>query len=329
MDGYQSEAERLRGLRASRGARTGEHCPDAEQLLRLAAGLLEAQESAALMDHAAGCDACGTLLKIAVEDLQSVEIPAEAAGAMSEAFQTRMVSELRRQSRQDSTPTPIWLRRRVWAPVGIAAGVVLLVLAGKGTGLFGPSPERLVARAYEVNRIWPIRFPGASYTPVKSVERSASVGGTPLAEADAVVSKGLDAHPKDPHWLQLRSEVDFLRRRYDAAIADLQPFAEGSYISIDVWVNLGIAHLARGMADSEPADSEKAVEYFSRALDADARNPIALFNRALALETIFLWDRAEQDWKTYLEVDSASGWAAEARDHLNQVTQKKKSGSAN
>jgi len=326
MEQYRIETERLRGIASGRGARTGEQCPDSEQFLKLAAGVLAEAESADVMDHAAGCDACGTLLKIAVEDLHNVEIPVEAEAAMGEPFRIRIASELRRRSLKEATPTPIFLRRRLWIGVGIAAGVALFVLAGVGP--FGTEPEQLVARSYEANRAWPMRFPGASYAPLNLAGKSAGPGDTLLAEVDKAISKGFDAQPRDPRWLQLRSEVDFLRGRYDTAIAALEPLSEGSYISAGIWINLGIFHLARGMAGGAPgdagkADAGKAIEYFNRTLDAEARNAIALFNRALAFEMLNLWDRAEQDWKSYLEVDSAGGWADEARDRLRQAALKR------
>src|ERR1051326_5236202 len=156
-EGYQMQSERLQGLRGSKGARTGEHCPADEQLLRLAAGLLEEPEATSVMDHAVGCDACGTLFKIAVEDLQTEAIPEEAAGALGEPFRIRVAEALQRQRRKETSPISILTNPRVWAGAGIAAGIAVLMLAGSSR-ILGPSPEQLVARAYEANRIWPIRF---------------------------------------------------------------------------------------------------------------------------------------------------------------------------
>ena len=50
-----------------------------------------------------------------------------------------------------------------------------------------------------------------------------------------------------------------------------------------------------------------------------AKNPRhadALFNRALALESLGQKDAARAAWESYLQVDATSAWADEARQHL-------------
>ena len=91
-------------------------------------------------------------------------------------------------------------------------------------------------------------------------------------------------------------------------------------------MDLGMVYLARGLADANPSDYESAVEYLSQGLRKDPNNPVGLFNRALALEALFLWDRAEQDWNNYLRIDGSSGWAREAKEHLDLVRKKKTGG---
>ena len=47
-------------------------------------------------------------------------------------------------------------------------------------------------------------------------------------------------------------------------------------------------------------------------------------NRALALQNLYLYEEATADWNAYLEIDSESGWADEARDHLRRLAEKKR-----
>ena len=331
MESYRIQMERLGGLRTVAGARTSEGCPPADRLMALAAGLGEGSEMDRLVEHAATCDACGTLLRIAVEDLHSEEIPPAAEPAMAEPFRRRLVAELRQGVDETASVTTLRTmnRRLVWAAGAIAATILIFASASAILGVFNYSPEKLVVLAFEANRTWPLRFPGASHSALVSLNRSSTSGNTALAEADAAVSKGLDANPKDLRWLRLGSQMNFLRRRYDAAIAGLGSLASGGATSAELAVDLGIYHLARGIADSQPADVEKSVEYFSGALRLEPRNPVALFNRATAFERLFLWDAAAQDWKAYLETDASGGWAEEARERLRQVGQKKTRGVTN
>jgi CHAT domain-containing protein len=66
----------------------------------------------------------------------------------------------------------------------------------------------------------------------------------------------------------------------------------------------------------------KAAEHLSTALVTDPKLPEAWFNRALCYERMNLFLQAESDWKQYLTLDSDSGWAAEAREHLNGLRER-------
>ncbi len=82
--------------------------------------------------------------------------------------------------------------------------------------------------------------------------------------------------------------------------------------------------LERGKAE-QSRDSGKAAEYFGqslehleRALKADASLPEALFNRALVYQHMGL-PQARDAWRAYLERDSTSPWADEARRNLKSL----------
>jgi CHAT domain-containing protein len=63
----------------------------------------------------------------------------------------------------------------------------------------------------------------------------------------------------------------------------------------------------------------KAAEHLSNVVEIDPKLPEAWFNRALCYEQMNLFLQAESDWKKYLTLDSDSPWAAEAREHLNEL----------
>jgi tetratricopeptide (TPR) repeat protein len=240
-----------------------------------------------------------------------------------------MAAQMRRQSRSEQEPA----RRRWYALAqpqwAVAVAVIaLLALAVQWAGLLVPSPTRLLARAFASNRTLPIRFPDAQYAPLVAVTRTAQSTSIDLAEAEAMIGRGLARSASSAKWLQLRGRLDILRYRYDSAIAELRPLADSPSPSAAVCADLGIAYWARGAAGKTPADFGEAVKYLSQAIGLAPNSPVTLFNRAVALESLYMWDRAEEDWKAYLGVDSTSGWAAEARNHLRQIQEKKTSGAS-
>jgi CHAT domain-containing protein/tetratricopeptide (TPR) repeat protein len=83
--------------------------------------------------------------------------------------------------------------------------------------------------------------------------------------------------------------------------------------------DLAAAYLVRAAQADEPADIPKALEMAERAIALKDAPPEAWFNRALALERLHLVDAARKAWGVYLERDSTSGWADEARQHLEAL----------
>ena len=79
--------------------------------------------------------------------------------------------------------------------------------------------------------------------------------------------------------------------------------------------DLAAAYLARAKGLDRPDDLPKALAAAERALGREDRLE-ARFNRALALQSLYLEDQARQAWDEYLSRDSASDWAEDARRHL-------------
>jgi len=89
--------------------------------------------------------------------------------------------------------------------------------------------------------------------------------------------------------------------------------------------DLSAAYLARAAQADEPADIPKALEAAERAIALKDAPEEAWFNRALALERLYLVDAARKAWEDYLQRDSASGWAEEARQHLEALPKERQS----
>lgn len=83
--------------------------------------------------------------------------------------------------------------------------------------------------------------------------------------------------------------------------------------------DLGTLYFVRSRkADPLPLLS-KAIDYYSSAIELEPGLVEAWFNRALSREEMALYTEAEADWEHYLQLDSGSPWADEARDHLKKL----------
>src|SRR5262249_1720652 len=88
--------------------------------------------------------------------------------------------------------------------------------------------------------------------------------------------------------------------------------------------DLAVALMEREKAKGRTAggDFADALEHLRRAIELDGSLLEALFNLALCHQYQGLWRTAKEDWKRYLEKDSQSPWAEEARKNLEKVSEK-------
>ena len=100
------------------------------------------------------------------------------------------------------------------------------------------------------------------------------------------------------------------------AVDRLGRVAEQSPNDVRVWSDLAAARYAATVELQRPSLLPEALAAADRALRIDPKSAEALFNRALILEHLGLTGQARNAWLRYLEVDSGSSWATEARAHL-------------
>ena len=86
-----------------------------------------------------------------------------------------------------------------------------------------------------------------------------------------------------------------------------------------LWSDLSAIYLVRAMERDDPRDLLRAYGAASRALEKDESLLEPRFNKALALEHLFLPEAARIAWKEYLDYDGTSGWAEEARRRLREA----------
>ncbi|HET6233074.1 MAG TPA: hypothetical protein VFE05_23555, partial [Longimicrobiaceae bacterium] len=99
----------------------------------------------------------------------------------------------------------------------------------------------------------------------------------------------------------------------DDAIALLSRASTLTHRSVPVLVDLAGTHLVRAERTQNPRDLAQALEYAVEALETEPKNRAALFDAALALQSITIDGQAAKAWDRYLAVDSTSPWANDAR----------------
>ncbi|HXC43368.1 MAG TPA: CHAT domain-containing protein [Candidatus Dormibacteraeota bacterium] len=301
--------------------------------LEVAAGLLPEAKTRELMKHAAQCGHCGPLLKKAAEVLVDEATPGEEAllASLQSArpeWRENMVATLR-DSARDRQQKPSWWRASfAWpAPAYAFAGIVAVaVIAWVGVrALHSPSVEQLLAQAYSEHRTLEVRIPGAKYAPVQAqrgTERSDFDKPQSLLKAEDLIGENLRKNPNDPIWLQARARAELLDGNYESAITSLQQALEAQPDSPGLLTDLGSAYFVRAESADRPIDYGNAIESFGKALAKSPDDPIALFNRALACERMFLYTQAVDDWQHYLRIDPQGDWSNDARRRLAALKEK-------
>ena len=125
-------------------------------------------------------------------------------------------------------------------------------------------------------------------------------------------------------------------RQFDRAIDQLNAALSLARRNARTHSDLGAALLEKGKSRSSEGEQGEVVEEFAQSLDhlnkaleLDDSLLEALFNRALLYEQMTLPQRAEDDWRRYLEKDQNSEWADEARQNLRRLEEGRNNTSEN
>ena len=330
----------LRSLIGLRGNGPHSGCPNNIDWTAVAAGLIPAAESGPLLAHAAECGRCGLLLCEAVHDLSDEPTPDEAAllADLKSNSPTWRKATAKKLSRAMLTPHEgrwwNWAFTLTPQLLTISAAVLAFaVLIGWIAYRFplvfshhGPaSAQSLIATAYSEHRKLELRIPGASNAPIR-VERGA--GGSnldkpeALLRAEALIGEGLHKSPDDIALLDAKARADLLDNNYDSAIKSLQRALETESNSAPLKIDIATAYFLRAEKTGRAGDYHTAYENLGQALAADPNNSVALFNRAIVGERIYLYGAAQDDWKKFLEVETDPGWLSEGRHRYDLLLQK-------
>jgi CHAT domain-containing protein/tetratricopeptide (TPR) repeat protein len=331
---------KLTYLRSTGVSPAGPDCPESEKLWDLACGSYSPEQSRPLLVHAAACDRCGHTLRLATEYLDQELTPEErniAVEVQHRRLSThpRMAHELAALAERSSIPSAAdftprgrpWFGRLVMALSGTTALLLASYIGIQTVRHNRPSyAEDLIAQAYASARPFEPRIRGAAFAPLK-IERGSGRSQTEhppeLLEAEALVARKLSKTPNDPDWLRIRGQADLLDGRYKLAIDAFQRALDLRPDAAELQVDLATALYQKDRAENSSADFATATDLLSRAVQKNRADQVAIFNRAIVLEQLFLFDQAIEDWQQYLKLDSSSAWATEAKQRLAGIERKK------
>ena len=327
-------------------------CPPEATWTTVAAGVASADESQVLLEHASRCDYCGPLLRAATEDLNP-EISAEeqefirqlpsaraewqrdlarkmadaetAAGGEDvvsvNATEPQAEGQKVRPSASPSRSGWRFASWNLWAAPLTAAAVVAIAAAiwveRQSPSL--SSTNQLIAQAYSEQRPIELRFPGASYGPVRQERgvsgpnRSRMDEPPELLQAETQIARGLARHPQDAGWLQAKARADLFEGSYQSAIELLQQAEPARPEDASLKIDLATAYYERAGTRSDPAeraaDYELALQALNSVLSSNPNDLVALFNRAVVRQRLRRYSEAIADWERYLQIEPAGQWA--------------------
>jgi CHAT domain-containing protein/Flp pilus assembly protein TadD len=328
-------AAKLAELKMGEGTTPTSACPPGEDWREVAAGLLPQEQTEDRLQHAVECRHCAALLKTAAGVLTSGRTPEEEAvlaglRSSSPSWQRKLARRLERSSKspvvREQTGFLIELStfRKLAAAFSLAAALGLVLV-----WTFKPDPAKVVSgllvEAYSQQRTIETRIAGVSYAPVfrlRATESSRMERPRALLDAEARIAKGLPAKPDDPAWLHYRGLAELLENNADAAVMALEKAHRRAPEDSQIGTDLASAYFLRAETAKHPADYGQAAEILGQVLQKNPKDPVARFNRAIACERIFLYQQAEEDWRAYLQLDSSSSWANEARTRLADLQEK-------
>lgn len=247
----------------------------------------------------------------------------------------RLESERRSAARKQSL-------FKIYLPVA----AVVIVAVGLGVWIWkslyyrSETNDALTALNAAYNNQRPIesRISALRYAPFLSTRgaEDQDVNDAELQRAELTLLNALREQPS-PAVHHALGQVYLAKKQFDDAIKQFDEALKGDNTNAVLYSDLGAAWLEKGKVNRLGSEPGKSVEAFARSLDNLDRalelNPNlleALFNRAIVHQYQMLPDNAESDWQQYLNKDSSSGWANEARANLKALQdQKSKSRGSN
>jgi len=311
-------------------------CPDNDVLQELAAGILAPGMAEQTMLHAAECPSCGPTLRRYLREFSEEQSP-ENIAILSElqsskpGRQKKLVRKLIGGGRSFR-----WLKL-VPATVALAA-VIFGVVEGPTlwAGFQVDRAQKAIGATFAGRRTTLSRLPDVGYSPYDpfttklGVEDGRSVDEVPpsLHEASGAANKNLTAKNADPRWLQIQGRAllwESTLNSLEKAEKDFEKARSEGLATPSLEIDLAASYFELDSRNDHP-NLQRTLNLLSEVLTkpnlSKEDHASALFNLAIAYEKTEAWDLAVETWEKYLQVDSTSGWANEARQRLESAKAK-------
>jgi cytochrome c-type biogenesis protein CcmH/NrfG len=277
-------------------------CLTEETLTEYLEGGLDPAIKAVTEVHLVACEHCREQLAFFMRVLQP-EVTAEEAAALQ-----TISAEWDRRKASERLPQRKPLLPRFIAIASVAA--VLLIAVGAlwiGTRSTEPaSGTEIVQLLLEGGRPFEARMADQPHRTIFQTRGPEDGGGgVSLGLLEAEMAR-LSASDYEMGRFYL------LQKNFNRAISYLERAERESDAPASVHNDLGVAYLENGNI----SEMGKAEAEFRHALEKDNAFGPAVFNLALFYEQTNAPEKAEGEWKRYLELDSRSDWATEAQGKL-------------
>lgn len=221
-----------------------------------------------------------------------------------------------------------------WRAIAVAAVILLAATAVWRVFIYRSDVDKgLIAlnNAYKEQRPLESRITKLDYAPFVPT-RGGESGRVNSRERDVAERYLLDAVRDRPGPASYHALGKFYlaEKNFDKAIGNLEEGLKLDPNNARLHSDLGAALMEKGKAERLNDESGKGFEQFARSLEhlnkaveSDKSLLEALFNRALVHEEMVLPEQAKEDWQSYLQHDSKSPWADEARRHLTRLQEKR------
>lgn len=283
-------------------------CPELETIAAYLDGRLSDGGRARVTEHLADCETCYFVMS------EVTQMQASDAAVVNE--------ETDAEQRQK------WWRRlpvstKMWSSAAVLMTAASLLL-GVGAGIIplasDSSDLRALVAAVGTDRSFEPRLSGGFVYgpvrgPVRGVEDAPASPDVRIAVASIEKEATRRETPQHLHELGIAYLVTGDMPRAIVTLEDAANRTNSARGASD----LAAAYLVRGVRENRPEDVSRALALATLAVRRDASLREARFNRAFALDRLSMFDDARQAWQEYLKLDDESGWAAEARIHLQRL----------
>lgn len=330
-------------------------CPGDDILQEIAAGLTSQEMAEYHTRHISMCNYCGPALKRYLHEFSTESNPDDEAllaqlETSTPKWQKEFVSKHVVPGAAGNNKSVTWGKARAlwtWPKLigfGAAAAAVLVVISLIPSYFRSGNDNQLVASVAQERRTTEMRLtsvPYSVYRPLQTTLGNEGDQGTgfdrpKLLAAKAEVGKQLESGANDPKVLQLEGEVALLEgtpRAVAIAKKALEDARDAGLDSPRLQIDLAAGNFEYEMkTHPEQPNLRKTIDLLQGIVDDaklksnDENRMVALFDLALAYEKSNQLDIARGIWEQYLQIDSSSPWASEARSHLEKLPRPKQQG---